>query len=298
MPKQLNIALLQLQPKANDQDANRRIGEAACRRAAAMGADLALFPEMWSIGYTCGFDAERKDVHRHWAEQALGPDDPFIRAFRDLARELDMAIAITYLERWDGPPRNSVSIIDRHGEIILTFAKVHTCDFFPMEASCTPGDGFPVATLDTAAGPVEVGSMICYDREHPESARILMLNGAEIVLTPNACGLEERRLTQFRTRAWENAMGVAMTNYPAPHCNGHSTAYDAEANLLVEAGSGEGIFLATFDLDALREYRGRTFWGNAFRRPHRYGALTSLAIAPPFTPRLDGWKQPYQREKR
>jgi len=105
---------------------------------------------------------------------AVAADGSFVGHFRALSRELGMAIALTYLERWTGAPRNSVSVIDRWGEIALTYAKVHTCDF-GMEAACTPGDGFPVATLDTAAGPVRVGAMICYDREFPESARILML---------------------------------------------------------------------------------------------------------------------------
>ena len=50
---------------------------------------------------------------------------------------------------------------------------------FDVERHLTPGDGFHVAELDTAEGPVKVGAMICYDREFPESARILMLQGAE-----------------------------------------------------------------------------------------------------------------------
>ncbi len=90
-----------------------------------------------------------------------------------------MAIAVTFLERWGGAPRNSVCLIDRHGRIAFTYAKVHTCDF-DWEAACTPGDDFLVADLDTAAGEVKVGAMICYDREFPESARILMLKGVEI----------------------------------------------------------------------------------------------------------------------
>ena len=137
-----------------------------------------------------------------------------------------MAIALTYLERWPGAPRNTVSLIDRHGEVCLTYAKVHTCDFDHLEASLTPGDAFPVCTLDTAAGPVQVGAMICFDREFPESARILMLHGAEVILVPNACTLEPNRLGQLRTRAYENMVGIALANYAAPRCNGRSAAYD------------------------------------------------------------------------
>jgi len=159
--------------------------------------------------------------------------------------------------------------------------------------------------LDTQHGAVKVGAMICYDRESPESARILMLKGAEIVLTPNACTLERYRLHQYETRAFENAMGLAMANYAAPQHNGHSVAFDgvtfdkrgARDMLLVEAGEFEGIYLAYFDLDLLREYRAYTIWGNAFRRPHRYGRLTSLDVSEPFIRNgADG--QLFQREGR
>jgi hypothetical protein len=56
----------------------------------------------------------------------------------------------------------------------------------------------------------------------------------------------------------------------------------ARGTLLIEAGEREGIYLAEFDLDAIRQYRQRETWGNAFRRPHRYGALVALDVAPPF----------------
>lgn len=296
----LNVALLQMSACGNDQEANTAKGEAFCRRAAAGGADIVLFPEMWNVGYTCGFDKDLPDYRAAWAAQAVGPEDGYVVHFRELARELGVGIALTYLERWEGAPRNAVSVIDRGGDVVLTYAKVHTCDFFPMERSCTPGDGFRVATLETAAGPVQVGAMICYDREHPESARVLMLEGAEIILTPNACGLEHLRIDQFKTRAFENAVGVAMTNYAAPHpyCNGHSVAYDAAGALLVQAGAGEGIFTASFDLDALRERRAKTVWGNAFRRPHRYGPLTSMEVKEPFAGRKDGFGEPWERSER
>ena len=296
--RRFTVALLQMLPHGSRQDANREKAADYCRLAARMGADLALFPEIWSTGYTCGFDADRPDAQEHWASQAVPSDGDYVTCFRRLAAELDMAIACTYLQAWDPQPRNSVTLIDRHGELVFTYAKVHTCDFFPMETSCTPGDDFYVGTLDTAAGPVRVGAMICYDREHPESARVLMLKGAEVIVVPNACGLEELRLGQFRARAFENAVGVAMTNYPDGHCNGHSIAYDASGRLVVEAGGAEEIYLAPFDLDALREYRARTVWGNAFRRPHRYSLVAEPAVEAPFDGRRDGYGEPWERMQR
>lgn len=289
MPK-LNIALLQLAPCGADREANLAKGDAFCRRAAAQGADIALLPEMWSIGYSF-FDPEVPGDRERWEGLAVDRDDAFVTHFRDLARELRMAIAVTYLERWPGRPRNTVSVIDRQGEIVLTYAKVHTCEF-GVERHCTPGEEFPVATLDTAAGPVQVACMICYDREFPETARILMLNGAEVILVPNACGLEAHRLMQFRTRAYENMVGLAMANYAAPKCNGHSIAVDPVAypeidgqprdTLILEAGEAEGIYPAPFDLDSIRAYREREAWGDAYRRPRLYGRLAETTVTPPF----------------
>ena len=170
---------------------------------------------------------------------------------------------------------------------------MHTCDFGD-ERVLTRGESFPVAALDTAAGPVQVGAMICYDREFPESARLLMLNGAELILVPNACPMEQNRLAQLRARAFENMTAIATCNYPAglPGCNGHSTLFDGVAYLpdlegsrdfcLLETGEGPGVYLARLDLDQLRAYRTGEVHGNAYRRPELYGALTDAVIRPPF----------------
>jgi predicted amidohydrolase len=285
----LTVALLQLRSPGPDPQRALREGERACREAAGLGADVALFPELWQVGYAPwpSDDAGREA----WSALATDTDGPFVGRFRELARELGIAIVITYLQRWDGPPRNAATIIDRRGEIVLTYAKVHTCAFAPLEAALTPGNAFPVATLDTGAGSVAIGAMICFDREFPESARALMLGGAELILVPNACPMETHRLGQLRTRAWENLVGVALANYAAPQQNGHSVAFDPIAfdargesrdTLVVEAGEAEGVYLAHFDLDALRACREREVWGNAFRHPDTYAALTATRPASPF----------------
>ena len=286
--KPFRVALLQMTAVGADQDANLAKGEEFCRKAKDLDADLALFPEMWNIGYTpAPADA---DGRRAWQRQALGLHGLFVKHFTSLAAELDMAIALAFLEEWDPAPRNSVALIDRHGDILFTYAKVHTCDF-DMEAAITPGDEFCVAALDTRDGPVQVGAMICYDREFPETARILMLKGAEVIIVPNSCTVDANRIAGLRTRAFENMVGIAMTNYAAPQCNGHSAAFDAAAytkdeqpldTLIVEAGPSEGIYVADFDVGRIRAYRERETWGNAYRRPRLYGLLTSQEVRAPF----------------
>jgi N-carbamoylputrescine amidase len=285
----LTVALLQIEAAGRDQAENLARGDAACRRAATMGADIALFPEMWNIGYA--LTAVPPGGPGRWRADAVSPGGPFGTHFMRLAVELGMAIAVTYLEEWPGAPRNSVALIDRHGDVALTYAKVHICAFDEPEASLTPGDAFPVATLDTAAGPVCVGAMVCYDREFPETARILALNGAELILVPNACPMEENRTGQLRARAFENMVAVALANYPATHedCDGCSVAFHpfvcgegavSRDTLVARAGGDEEICLARFDLDELREWRRREVWGGAYRRPSLYGRLVDEAPPP------------------
>lgn len=287
----LVVALLQLRPQGDDLDRNAEIAIDACRNAADMGADIALLPEMFSIGYT-PFDPDKPGDKERFYGLARATGSDYVQQFGRLADELNLAIAFTYLQAHAPLPRNAVTLFDRHGKEVFTYAKVHTSDFKPMERSMTPGEEFHVAALDTVKGPVQVGAMICFDREQPESARILMLKGAELVLTPNACRLDELRIDQFKIRAWENVFGVAMTNYPSPQHNGRSVAYDAAGEELVLARSLPGIHLAHFDLKELRERRGKVIHGNAYRRPHRYGLLDEPQHDPVWN-RTDGIGEPY-----
>ncbi|NEG69198.1 carbon-nitrogen hydrolase family protein [Bifidobacterium sp. BRDM6] len=282
----LRIALLQLLPE-RDTAANLAKGIAACRAAGEQGADIALFPEMWSSGYRIPEDSDELKA------LAVDGHGAFVQAFADLARELDMAIAITFLERRDPLPRNTVVLFDRHGSEALRYAKVHTCDFSD-EIRLSLGDRFYVADLDTRLGTVRVGSMICFDREFPESARLLMLQGAEVILAPNACPMEINRLSCLRTRAYENMVAIATCNYPASHpdCNGHSTIFDGVAWLdeepwsrdmcVLEAPEDEGIHIGSVDLAMLRAYRAHEVMGNAYRHPRCYGALMDTAVHSPF----------------
>lgn len=283
----LQIALLQIAPCGTWQE-NLEKGMEYCKKAKREGADVALFPEMWSNGYGI-YDRPVLE----WQAEALSADSRFVREVQELARELSMAIGVTFLEKHAGAPRNTLVLFDRFGKKVLTYAKVHTCDF-GAERDLTPGEEFVVAPLDTAKGEVKVGAMICYDREFPESARILMLKGAELVLVPNACPMEINRLSQLRARAYENMLAVATCNYPetVPDCNGGSSVFDGVAYLpegegsrdmcILQAGGEEGIYMARLDLPQLRAYRASEVHGNAYRHPSKYGILTEENIKEPF----------------
>lgn len=264
----VTIAFLQILPTGSLKG-NMEKGIKACIQAKEKGADIALFPEMWSCGYA--FPREEASLR----ECAISCDSSFVKLFSELAEELDMAIAITFLERHEPKPRNTVCLFDRHGKLQYCYSKVHICDFGEDddEGVLDAGDDFPVEELDTKDGIIKVGSMICYDREFPENARILMLKGAELILVPNACPMELNRLSQLRGRAYENMLAIATCNYPAPHpdCNGHSTLFDGIVYLpelsgsrntcVFEADEREGVFVSELDVDMLRDYRRREVWG-------------------------------------
>lgn len=283
----LKVALLQIAPCGGLEE-NKQKGINACKNAKDKGGDIALFPEMFSNGY----DIYERPADE-WTNDAIEVESDFVNTFKALAKELNMAIGITLLERTNGAPRNTFVLFDRFGNHKFTYAKVHTCDF-GSEKDLTPGDEFYVCDLDTEKGEIKVGAMICYDREFPESARVLMLKGAELILVPNACPMEINRLSQLRGRAYENMTAIATCNYPetVPDCNGGSSVFDGVAYLpelngsrdtcILQAGREEGIYIAELDLDMLRNYRKSEVHGNAYRRPEKYGIIIENTINAPF----------------
>ncbi len=284
--KSLKVALLQILP-SDSQGENLYKGIEYCKKAKEMGANIALFPEIWNTGYVIS-----EDIGTLMSD-AVSIDSEFVQSFGALAKDLDMAICITFLEKTDTHPKNSLVLFDRHGNNVLHYSKVHTCDFGD-ETRLTPGDDFYVCELDTGCDRIRIGSMICYDREFPESARILMLKGAEIILVPNACPMEINRLSQLRGRAYENMLGIATCNYPSgkPDCNGHSSAFDGVAYMedvqgsldtcVLEADESEGIFIADFDMKKIRDYRQKEVHGNAYRRPWKYSLIIAEEKNEPF----------------
>lgn len=146
-------------------------------------------------------------------------------------------------------------------------------DDIGCDVNCSPGDSFDVGRLEGTRGQVTVGAMICADREFPEAATQLMLNGAELVIVPNACNCDEIRTAGLKTRAFENLVGIAMTNYPGLN-RGSSQAHSCVAwraglstdTIITKAGEQEQILLATFDVDDIRAFRKTESWRRNYRK--------------------------------
>lgn len=211
----------------------------------------------------------------------------FLQILPGKSLEENLSIGITFLEEHSPKPLNSVIFFDRTGREILHYSKVHTCAF-DLEKVLDCGDDYYTADLDFGRGIVKIGSMICFDREFPESARILMLKGAELILAPNACPMEINRLSALRTRAYENMVAVATCNYPEGHpdCNGKSTLFDGvpwndegiRDMCVFEAPETPGVYVAELDLDLLRTHRSDDIMGDKYRRPEKYDILADKNV--------------------
>lgn len=291
-----NVALLQINATGT-LDGNLKKGIESCKIAKEKGADIAVFPEMYSNGYEhifYGYLNEQKNIEKEkikkWQQNAIDDKSSFLQSFRKTAKDLRMAIAITYLERYEPQPKNTVAIIDKNGKIILKYSKVHTVDF-KMEAYTEPGNNFNICELDYGRGKVKLGTMICYDRDFPESARILMLQGAEIILVPNACYMKDIILCEQRIRAYENMVGIVTVNYPNERNKGRSSAYspitenkekkEINSELLV-MGQKESIEVVSFNMEEIREYRQTHYLGDSYRKPYNYKKLIENNPVEPF----------------
>jgi len=290
----LKVALVQKNPIANCPKENLNLGLTYIQEAKALNADIVLFPELWSNGYAPPYKGAFKDPFApefekervDWLNEAIEEDSDYVKSFQRVAKELQIGVVITYLSKGKTAPENTALVIDTNGEILMKYSKVHTCDF-SLEALLESGKEFKVCDF---LG-VKLGVMICYDREFPESARILMLEGAEIILVPNACGMNPARLNQLSTRAFENMVGIAMANYPSPRhgcsCAFSPIVFDQEGNyidntILMAAEANENIYIAEFKLDQIRDYREKETWGNAYRKVYAYGKLLDSDVKEPF----------------
>jgi N-carbamoylputrescine amidase len=277
---ELTVAALQL---AFSADVGENIGNVSelVREAAGKGAKVVLPPELFEGPYFCrtedeGLFAGARPVDAH----------PAVLAMRKLAAELEIHIPTSFFEA-DGPHfYNSLAMIDDKGAVMGVYRKSHIPDGpgYSEKFYFRPGNsGF--RTWPTKAG--TLGVAICWDQWYPETARSLMLMGAEILLFPTAIGSEPHDPGLDTSRLWRRAMiGHAVSNVvPVVAANrigdeggqifyGHSFICDERGDILAEFGAAEtGVIVATLDLAAAKRHRA-AFGFFRDRRPDLYGRLT------------------------
>lgn len=283
--KKLKVAIVQCDTMMPDVEQNAKTAIKFIREASKNGADLVLFPECFLTAYAVPDICEEllpvHEIEHHpdfikWCENALTEEEAHFVQITKLAAELKIGVVITGFSKGKKYPQNTAWIIDRDGKVILKYSKVHTCDF-DWERYLESGESFPVCKFDG----ITMGCMICYDREYPESARELMLSGAELIMHPNSCGGMPPRLKELSVRAMENMVGIAMANPPAPgmgnSCAFHPMVWTKEGEpldntIFVGDELEETIYYVDFDLEEIRAYREREDLGK-YRKPETYKKL-------------------------
>jgi N-carbamoylputrescine amidase len=261
--------------------------EVLIRRAACEGANIILIQELFETPYFC---QDQLPENFELARPVEGNEG--IARFQALARELNVVLPFSFFERANQAYFNSVAMIDAGGELLGVYRKTHIPDGVGYQEKYyfNPGDtGFRV--WDTKFGKVGVG--ICWDQWFPETARCLVLGGAEVLLYPTAIGTEPQFPDWDSRDHWQRAMqGHAASNMvPLVASNrigkeegknsamtfyGSSFIADETGAKVAEADrASEMVLTHTFDLDAIRNQRAQ--WGFfRDRRPEHYGALVTM----------------------
>ena len=280
---QVTVAAIQL-AFGEDIDANIAKVSARVREAASRGAQVILPPELFEGPYFCrvedeGLFANAKPTGEHKAVQAM----------QALAAELRVSIPTSFFEA-DGPHfYNSLAMIGPGGKVQGVYRKSHIPDGPGYEEKFyfRPGNtGFKVWDGPPSAPGAKLGVGICWDQWYPETARTMMLMGAEILFYPTAIGSEPHDDSLDTARLWRRAMvGHAVSNVvPVVAANrvgtehgqtfyGTSFICDERGDILDELDrEEEGVITATLDLDRVKRHRA-AFGFFRDRRPELYGRL-------------------------
>lgn len=257
---------------------------------AAKGAKLVVLQELHNSVYFCQTeDASLCDL----AETIPGPSTEY---FGDLAKRLGIVLVLSLFEkRAPGLYHNTAVVIEKDGSIAGKYRKMHIPDdpCFYEKFYFTPGDlGF--RPIETSVG--SLGVLVCWDQWYPEAARLMALNGAQILIYPTAIGgvgTDSKEEQQTQRQAWQlvqrghsvaNGLPVVTVNRVGheddPSGNtigldfwGYSFATGPQGEILAQFGTDEeGVKVVDIDLDRT-EYVRR---GWPFLRDRRIDAYDQI----------------------
>lgn len=273
----MRIALIQ-QHASEDRRDNLRRALASMRRAAAEGADVAIFAELALDRFfpQCPSLPGAADL----AEPVPGPTSD---AISSRAAELGLVTVFNMYECDDrGRMFDSSPVYDADGTLLGVTRMVHITDFkwFHEKEYYHPGDrGAPV--YETAVG--RIGVAICYDRHYPEYMRALALAGADLVAIPQAGAVGEwpegMYEAEVRTAAFQNGYFVALCNRVGREDEldfaGESFVCDPEGRVVARASGGrDHLLFVDVDLSLCGASTARRLFLRD-RRPDLYGAWLS-----------------------
>ena len=234
------VAGLSVTAEPWNKEANFLKLEQYTRKAAGMGAAMVVTPEGFLEGYvgnekrSPGLDRERYFAAGERMEGAL------MTRVRRLAEELKVHLVVGFAEQRNGKMYNSVVIISPSVGVAGRYSKTHTANDEPFN---TQGDELPV--FQTALG--RLGVLICFDRQMPETARILAVKGAQMILVPAWGSYGEMNDLMMRVRAYEN--GVHLVFVHPKRC----LIIGPRGNIIARNdGEADQIVLARIELSANR----------------------------------------------
>ncbi len=270
-----------------DRAENLKKAEALVREAAALGARIIQLQELFETPYFC-----QQQKSEYFGLATPLDENPAVCHFREVARELEVVLPISFFEKAKNVYFNSVAVIDADGEMMGIYRKTHIphspgyCEKYYF----SPGDTGP-RVWQTRYATIGVG--ICWDQWFPELARAMALMGAEIVLYPSAIGsvpgaedfdmcpqwqrsMQGHSASNLMAVLASNRVGVEQIDGSEITWFGSSFITDGRGQKIAEAGrESEEVIVAEVNLELIRRLRdGFLFFRD--RRPEMYGPLLTM----------------------
>lgn len=290
----MKTGIIQQHNTADRNDNMRRIAD-KIKALASEGAELVVLQELHNSLYFC----QTENVGNFdLAEPIPGPSTDF---FGNLAKELGIVIVTSLFERRAaGLYHNTAVVIERDGTIAGKYRKMHIPDdpAYYEKFYFTPGDmGFH--PIDTSVG--RLGVLVCWDQWYPEAARLMALQGADILIYPTAIGYEssdteseqqrqrEAWTTVQRGHAVANGLPVVAVNRVGhePDPSNQTGGIEFWGSSFVAGPQGEILFRASdceeenavVDIDLKHSEQVRRWWPFLRdRRIDKYGDITQRFI--------------------
>ncbi len=252
--------------------------------AAIQGAEIAVTPECVFHGYSMDPSGGKSEAFRKKLyDIAESPDGEHLQLFKNKAKDKGIHILVGFVERGEGNLiHNSAALISPDGFFVYIYRKVHCRHFENINhwGYFTPGSNFYSSELKLKEGKYNVGTIICFDREIPETLRCMRAIGSEIVLCPLATNTSDMTLYKNRidneiiTRvgSTSNEQFIVVVNH-AGRFNGGSFIVGPMGELFCQMTGEPGVL--TYDVPAgiisgkfHNEPLGWMGWG--YRRPDIY----------------------------
>jgi predicted amidohydrolase len=249
----IKIAIAQVQ-SSTDKSSNLQTACALIEEAKGKGAEMIAFPE-----FLMAFSPASQSA-AELSRQAETVHGPFIAAIRQAAKAANLQVLAPIYETCGVKDRvyDSAVWIGADGAVLSVYRKLHLYDAFGFKESDKFHPGGDIAAL-AQSGDAQFGTMICYDLRFPEMARMLALQGANVLLAPSGWVQGDLKVehwqTMIKARALENGCFVIAPNQAGNIYTGHSLAVDPLGQTLLDLGVNEGLAIVDLDLALVKEVR-------------------------------------------